>query len=62
VIPKGFFLYADNARYDAGQYLYNINSFGESFFLRVSPGDQNIPINASQGGAASSLIVVQSTS
>jgi hypothetical protein len=62
VIPKGFFLYADNARYDAGQYLYNINSFGESFFLRVSPGDQNIPINASQGGAASSLIVVQPAS
>jgi glutathionylspermidine synthase len=62
VIPKGFFLYADNARYDAGQYLYNINSFGESFFVRVSPGDQNIPINASQGGAASSLIVVQPAS
>jgi glutathionylspermidine synthase len=62
VIPKGFFLYADNARYDAGQYLYNINSFGESFFLRVSPGDQNTPINASQGGAASSLILVSPVS
>lgn len=61
-IPKGFFLYADSARYDMGQYYYNINSFGESFFLRVSPGDQNTPINASQGGAASSLIVVRPAS
>lgn len=57
-VPKGFFLYADNARYEMGQYYYNINSFGESFFLRVSPGDRNTPINASQGGAASSLVVV----
>jgi hypothetical protein len=57
-IPKGFFLYAHNARYEMGQYYYNINSFGESFFLRVSPGDRNTPINASQGGAASSLIAV----
>jgi len=58
-VPKGFFLYADNARYEMGHYYYNINSFGGSFFLRVSPGDQNTPINASQGGAATSLIVVR---
>jgi uncharacterized circularly permuted ATP-grasp superfamily protein len=57
-LPKGFFIYVDNDRYDAGRYYYNINSFGESFFLRVSPGDRNTPINATQGGAASSLIVV----
>lgn len=58
-VPKGFFLYADNARYEMGHYYFNINSFGESFFLRVSPGDRNTPINASQGGAATSLIVVR---
>lgn len=58
-IPKGFFLYAHDARYEMGQYYYNINSFGASFFLRVSPGDRNTPINASQGGAASSFIVVR---
>jgi glutathionylspermidine synthase len=61
-IPKGFFLYAHKARYEMGQYYYNINSFGASFFLRVSPGDRNTPINASQGGAASSLIVVRPAS
>jgi glutathionylspermidine synthase len=58
-VPKGVFLYVDNARYEMGHYYYNINSFGESFFLRVSPGDRNTPINASQGGAATSLIVVR---
>lgn len=57
-LPKGFFLYVHNARYEMGEYYYNINSFGESFFLRVSPGGRNTPINASQGGAASSLIGV----
>lgn len=57
-LPKGFFLYADNAGYEMGTCYYNINSFGESFFLRVSPGDRNTPINASHGAAASALIVV----
>ena len=58
-IPKGFFVYADNARYEMDHYYYNINSFGKSFFLRVSPGDRDTPINASQGGAASCLIAVR---
>lgn len=57
-VPKGFFVYADNARYEMAHYYYNINSFGKSFFLRVSPGNRDTPINASQGGAASSLIAV----
>jgi glutathionylspermidine synthase len=61
-VPKGFFVYADNARYEMGHYYYNINSFGKSFFLRVSPGDRDTPINASQGGAATSLIAVRSLS
>lgn len=58
-LPKGFFLYADNAEYEIGTYYYNINSFGESFFLRASPGDRNTPINVSHGAAASALIVVR---
>jgi glutathionylspermidine synthase len=57
-LPKGFFFYVHNARHEMGTYYFNINSFGESFFLRVSPGDRNTPINASHGGAASSLIGV----
>ncbi|MCK5553134.1 MAG: hypothetical protein KAJ09_08325, partial [Deltaproteobacteria bacterium] len=57
-VPKGFFLYVDNARYEMGTYYYNINSFGESFFLRVSPGSRTTPINASHGAGASALIVL----
>jgi glutathionylspermidine synthase len=58
-LPKGFFLYADKAGYEMGTCYYNVNSFGESFFLRASPGDRNTPINASHGAAASALIVVR---
>ena len=57
-VPKDFFLYVDNARYEMGTYYYNINSFGESFFLRVSPGSRTTPINASHGAGASALIAL----